>query len=83
MELRKAWACGNAEDYPCAFPVHVDGTCNGLQHYAALGRDHGGGAAVNLMPSDKPQVVVTFSMFQWCRRQGSPAVEFSLSWWDF
>lgn len=29
-------------------PVHQDGTCNGLQHYAALGRDSMGAAAVNL-----------------------------------
>ena len=38
--------------------------CAGLQHYAALGRDHGGGAAVNLMPADKPQVVVIFPVVQ-------------------
>ena len=31
--------------------------CNGLQHYAALGRDYDGVAAVNLIPSDKPQDV--------------------------
>lgn len=37
-------------------PVHQDGSCNGLQHYAALGRDMTGGFAVNLCPSDKPQV---------------------------
>jgi hypothetical protein len=23
----------------CGLPVHMDGSCNGLQHYAALGRD--------------------------------------------
>ena len=56
MELRNAWACGNEEEYQCAWPVHVDGSCNGLQHYAALGRDLSGGAAVNLMPAPKPQV---------------------------
>ena len=56
MELRNAWACGREEDYESAWPVHVDGTCNGLQHYAALGRDKRGGEAVNLMPYGKPQV---------------------------
>lgn len=35
----------------------MDGSCNGLQHYAALGRDEAGGAAVNLLPSDAPQDV--------------------------
>jgi DNA-directed RNA polymerase len=37
----------------------MDGSCNGLQHYAALGRDDVGGAAVNLTPSDAPQDVYT------------------------
>lgn len=35
-------------------PVHVDGSCNGLQHYAALGRDFEGGAAVNLVDGERP-----------------------------
>ena len=34
-----------------------DGSCNGLQHYAALGRDTLGGRAVNVLPSEKPQDV--------------------------
>ena len=38
-------------------PIHQDGSCNGLQHYAALGRDHLGAAAVNLVPAEKPQDV--------------------------
>lgn len=33
------------------------GSCNGLQHYAALGLDAKGGAQVNLVPSSKPQDV--------------------------
>ena len=35
----------------------MDGSCNGLQHYAALALDEPGGAAVNLVPSDRPQVI--------------------------
>ncbi|KAJ6431988.1 hypothetical protein OIU84_019288 [Salix udensis] len=35
-------------------PVHQDGSCNGLQHYAALGRDKLGAAAVNLVGGGKP-----------------------------
>uniref|UniRef100_A0A8C5KE54 DNA-directed RNA polymerase n=1 Tax=Jaculus jaculus TaxID=51337 RepID=A0A8C5KE54_JACJA len=38
-------------------PVHQDGSCNGLQHYAALGRDSAGASSVNLLPSDLPQDV--------------------------
>ncbi len=30
-------------------PVGQDGTCNGLQHYAALGRDREGAGAVNML----------------------------------
>lgn len=49
-------ACaGDPSRYISHLPVHQDGSCNGLQHYAALGRDLSGGFAVNLTPSDKPQ----------------------------
>lgn len=36
-------------------PVMVDGTCNGIQHLAAILRDPVAGAYVNLVPSAKPQ----------------------------
>ncbi|CAB4319253.1 unnamed protein product [Prunus armeniaca] len=35
-------------------PIHQDGSCNGLQHYAGLGRDSLEAAAVNLVDGDKP-----------------------------
>lgn len=35
-------------------PIHQDGSCNGLQHYAALGRDSLGAASVNLVAGEKP-----------------------------
>ncbi|XP_028789269.1 DNA-directed RNA polymerase 3, chloroplastic-like [Neltuma alba] len=35
-------------------PIHQDGSCNGLQHYAALGRNHPEAAAVNLVAREKP-----------------------------
>jgi DNA-directed RNA polymerase len=38
-------------------PVHQDGSCNGLQHYAGLGLDEDGAVAVNLKPSEFPQDV--------------------------
>ncbi|KAM7464420.1 hypothetical protein LguiA_032541 [Lonicera macranthoides] len=40
-------------------PIHQDGSCNGLQHYAALGRDKLGAAAVNLVVGEKPADVYT------------------------
>lgn len=42
------------EDYESDLAVHQDGTCNGLQHYAAIGGDVRGAEAVNLTPGDKP-----------------------------
>ncbi len=36
-------------------PIAMDGTCNGLQHYSALGHDLKGGKATNLIGSEKPQ----------------------------
>lgn len=38
----------------CRVPVMLDGSCSGIQHYAALLRDEDAGAAVNLVPADKP-----------------------------
>lgn len=56
-ELADAFASGDATSFLSTLPVHQDGSCNGLQHYAALGRDAEGGAAVNLAPSSRPQDV--------------------------
>ncbi len=35
-------------------PVQVDGSCNGIQHWAAMTRDETIGPEVNLTPGDKP-----------------------------
>ena len=43
------------EGHVSHLPVHVDGSCNGLQHLSALGRDERGGAAVNLVPAERPR----------------------------
>jgi DNA-directed RNA polymerase len=40
--------------YVSSLPVALDGSCNGIQHFSAMLRDPVGGAAVNLVPSDKP-----------------------------
>ncbi|GLG94679.1 DNA-directed RNA polymerase [Gryllus bimaculatus] len=48
---------GDPETYLSKFPVHQDGSCNGLQHYAALGRDSAGAESVNLAPAVCPQDV--------------------------
>ncbi|XP_043277572.1 DNA-directed RNA polymerase, mitochondrial [Venturia canescens] len=57
MEIAKALKSGDPENYVSGFPIHQDGSCNGLQHYAALGRDQIGAENVNLHPFDTPQDV--------------------------
>jgi len=53
------WAGYVREGYAfrSSLPIALDGSCNGLQHYSAMLRDPVGGAAVNLVPSDRPQDV--------------------------
>ena len=55
--IKEATDLPDPKKYMCRLPVAQDGTCNGLQHYAALGGDGVGARQVNLEPSDKPQDV--------------------------
>lgn len=59
FEIQAALAERSPEDYVSHLHVHQDGSCNGLQHYAALGRDVEGGRQVNLVPADRPGDVYT------------------------
>ena len=54
MELSEALRSPNPFEYKSRVPIHQDGTCNGLQHYAALGGDTAGAQQVNLIPSETP-----------------------------
>lgn len=59
-ELRNALVfsqTSNIENFRTRMPVHQDGSCNGLQHYAALGADLEGGKSVNLVPNPVRQDV--------------------------
>uniref|UniRef100_A0A0G4GGW8 DNA-directed RNA polymerase n=1 Tax=Chromera velia CCMP2878 TaxID=1169474 RepID=A0A0G4GGW8_9ALVE len=56
QELVKALDSGDPENFESDITVHQDGSCNGLQHYAALGRDPEGALAVNVIPSDDGEV---------------------------
>jgi DNA-directed RNA polymerase len=56
-ELHEALQHPNPAEFISHLPIHQDGTCNGLQHYAALGLDAAGARSVNLLPSIKPQDV--------------------------
>ncbi|PFH60433.1 hypothetical protein XA68_10947 [Ophiocordyceps unilateralis] len=54
FELKAALELPDPTKHVSYLPVHQDGTCNGLQHYAALGGDTWGAKQVNLEPSDRP-----------------------------
>ncbi|KAH6605336.1 dna-directed rna polymerase [Trichoderma cornu-damae] len=54
FELRAALKLADPTKFISHLPVHQDGTCNGLQHYAALGGDTWGAKQVNLEPGERP-----------------------------
>ncbi|CAM1503296.1 Fc.00g080720.m01.CDS01 [Cosmosporella sp. VM-42] len=54
FELKAALELPDPTKFVSQLPVHQDGTCNGLQHYAALGGDTWGAKQVNLEPGAKP-----------------------------
>ncbi|PNY23704.1 DNA-directed RNA polymerase, partial [Tolypocladium capitatum] len=54
FELKAALDLPDPTKFVSHLPVHQDGTCNGLQHYAALGGDAWGAKQVNLEPGDRP-----------------------------
>lgn len=57
FELAAALRSPNPVEFESSLPVHQDGTCNGLQHYAALGGDLVGAHQVNLDAGDRPSDV--------------------------
>ncbi|KAI0070874.1 DNA/RNA polymerase [Panus rudis PR-1116 ss-1] len=59
-ELTAALESGDPHNFLSDLPVHQDGTCNGLQHYAALGGDTTGARQVNLDVTDRPSDVYTY-----------------------
>jgi DNA-directed RNA polymerase len=59
IELKSALDLPDPTQFVSHLPIHQDGSCNGLQHYAALGGDIAGAKQVNLEPGDKPADVYT------------------------
>jgi DNA-directed RNA polymerase len=54
IELTGALRSSDPTKFMSRIPIHQDGTCNGLQHYCALGGDIVGAKLVNLIPNEKP-----------------------------
>lgn len=59
FDLYAALESPDPHAFESSLPVHQDGTCNGLQHYAALGGDDQGAKQVNLSAADRPSDVYT------------------------
>lgn len=59
-ELTEALKLEDPTLFESNLPVHQDGTCNGLQHYAALGGDTVGAQQVNLDVTERPSDVYTY-----------------------
>ena len=59
IELKNALDSPDPERFVSHLAIHQDGTCNGLQHYAALGGDAIGARQVNLEPADRPSDIYT------------------------
>ncbi|CAJ1975521.1 unnamed protein product [Sphenostylis stenocarpa] len=59
ISLSEALKSSSPNSFISHLPIHQDGSCNGLQHYAALGRDELEAAAVNLVAKEKPADVYT------------------------
>lgn len=59
FELTEALSSPDPTKFVSHIPIQQDGTCNGLQHYAALGGDPIGAQQVNLEPGDRPADVYT------------------------
>ena len=58
-ELVNALDLPDPTKYISKLAIHQDGTCNGLQHYAALGGDAAGAQQVNLEPGERPSDIYT------------------------
>lgn len=57
LEFQEFHATGDT--FISKIAIGLDGTCNGLQNYSAMLRDHVGGRAVNLTKSDVPSDIYT------------------------
>ena len=81
------WAgwCEQGDGFVSHLPVSADGSCNGLQHFAAMLRSSTTGKEVNLIPDDEPQDIyqkvadrVTEKLGRWMTRLAKLWLEFGV-----
>ena len=61
-DLHQALSMDDPTKFVSYTPIAMDGSCNGLQHLSAMGRDSLAGAAVNLLDSEIPGDIYTLVM---------------------
>lgn len=72
-------------DFVSHIPIALDGSCNGLQHYSAALRDNTGGAAVNLIPQEKPSDIyqaVVDAVLPQVQKDAAEGVDEAKQWID-
>ncbi|KAF8421735.1 hypothetical protein L210DRAFT_3672398 [Boletus edulis BED1] len=67
-ELRAALESEDPHAYMSTLPVHQDGTCNGLQHYAALGGDGKGAAQIIVRDADNGEKIAQLLLGKFSRK---------------
>jgi DNA-directed RNA polymerase len=70
----------NGEAHVSHLPVAMDGSCSGLQHFSALLRDPVGGAAVNLVPAERPADIYTTVAKRAQALSDASASEYATAW---
>jgi DNA-directed RNA polymerase len=73
------------KDFKSHLPVSMDGTCNGLQHLSAMGRDEDGGRATNLLDLEKPADIyqeVADRLYSIVEADCQNGVVRAVDWWN-
>jgi DNA-directed RNA polymerase len=78
FEIASAVNSGNPETFSSTLPVLLDGSCNGIQHLAALSLDEEAGRQVNLLPSVVPSDIyqsTAEALKVWLKNEGSEVAD--------
>lgn len=59
FEIEQATSMEDPSQFVSHLPINMDGSCNGLQHLSAMGRDRTGAVATNVANNDERQDIYT------------------------